>query len=118
MIYLDFCYLAWDEDSNHEYVEWAKRLQITPSKIIEMDLVDKTEAMDIEEDDSEYKDVLLRLVNEKRDEVFDILCPDPYDFSIIEELAAIKDPSEFSEVNDRVCNWFAEKCYQPIEYFD
>jgi hypothetical protein len=118
LIYLDFCYFAWDEDSEREYVQWAKRLQITPSKLIEMGLVDKTEVMDIEEDDLEYKDVQLRLANEKRDEVFDILCPDPYDFSMIEELAATKDPSEFPEVMGCVSNWFAEKCYQPVEYFD
>jgi len=117
LIYLDFCVLAWEEEVNREYGDWARELGITPQVLRKLTVLAPDVAEEIEDDYCLYADLILKLANDAREEVFDILCPVFNDYpEMIDDMAAIKDPPDFSDVSDKVSSWFYEKCYYIIPY--
>jgi hypothetical protein len=117
LIYLDFCVLGWEEEVSWEYSDWAKELGLTPQILKQLAVLTPEVTEEIEEDFGLYEELILKLANDSREEVFDILCPVFNNYpELIEELAAINDYHSSSDVSDRVCSWFHEKCYYIIPY--
>ena len=121
LIYLEFCHLAWDLESEplSECEDWAKKFGIDHKILVQLakSKGHKITKKELDEWPDLFAETLLEMADDLREEVFDTLCPVFNDYpEMIEGLAAIKDPSESSDVSDKVCSWFSEKCPHSIPY--
>lgn len=120
LIYLDFCYRAWDIGSEplYECEPWANSVGIDKKTLIKLAKAAnvKLTVKDFNEDKDLFAETVLEFANEVRTKVFDLLCPNLYQYpEIIKELCEINDSSEFSNILDKVDSWFSDKCSYPLQ---
>lgn len=120
LIYQDFCYRAWNFESEQRYdiENWAKELDINKKTLISLAKVrgDKITYKKLADDTDLFAETLLNMANELREEVLDILCPSNNFWELIEELSRINTQDEHLDPNvlEGIVAWFSEKCY-PVQ---
>ncbi len=120
LVYEDFCELAWGcgGEPESDCIAWSKRLRINEDILIKLANEEgiALSRPGLEEDRALFPETLLALSNARREEVFDILCPNQYNHGeFLGGLVAIDRTDEEAYLADEFVSaseWCSEKCYQ------